>query len=163
MPVRVFLGLVAGSLTKREFDLLFYRTMPANGGPLIAFFRKLLTSKMPLQNVSVEALPDQDNDWIVFETRTAFNADEHRQSEHPVRSCQLLSRDLIRYFAGLDYMMLSKRPNHSEFGAIPDSERTFIRTMLAQGRLLASAHLEAGGQVIRLFFGDIDAAISRYR
>jgi hypothetical protein len=163
IPVRVFLGLIADSLTKRDFDLLFYRTTPPNGGPLIAFFRHLLTAKVPLQVVSIEALPNGDNDWIVFETGVAIKANSHAQPGDASKSCQLSSRDLIRYFAGLDYTMQSKRPNHSEFGAIPDSERNFVRTMLAQGRLLASAHLEAGGRVIRLLFGDVDAAISRYR
>jgi hypothetical protein len=163
IPVRVFLGLIANTITERDFDVLFYRTIPPNGGPLIAFFRTLLTAKVPIQGVFVEPLPNEDNDWIVFETGTTISAESHAHSGDASKSCQISSRDLIRYFAGLDYTMQSKRPNHSEFGTIPDAERIFVRTMLAQGRLLASARLETGGQVIRLLFGDVDAAMSRYR
>lgn len=162
IPTRVFLRLVAGTLTKREFRLLFHRTMPPNGGPLIWFFRKLVTAKIPLCKVSVEILAEEDNDWIVFETGTTEDVDvgsENRRSH----SCDLRSRELVRYFAGLDYMMQSETLHCSAFGAIPDETRAFVRTMLAQGRLLASACLESDQQVIRLCFGDVDAAITRYR
>jgi hypothetical protein len=162
IPTRVFLALVAGTLSKREFNMLFYRTMPPSGGPLIWFFRKLVTAKIPLRKVSVEILADEDNDWIVFETGV------ERGEVASVRAlsddfCDLESRNLIRYFAGLDYMMQSETLHHSAFATIPEEKGEFIRAMLTQGRLLAAAQLEAEGQVVRLFFGNVDAAISPYR
>lgn len=163
IPTRVFLGLVGRTLTRREFNLLFYHAIPPNGGPLIWFFRKLVTAKMPVRQVWVELLPDEDNDWIVFETSTTAQADEKRHGQHAANSCALRLRDFIRYIAGLDYLMHSKRPHQSTFGALPDAQCDFVGGMLGQGRLLVAAQLEAEGQVLRLFFGDVDAAISPYR
>ena len=124
--------------------------------------RNLLTSKIPLQHVSFEAIPNEEDDWIVFRTDAAINADNQAQTGDASKSCQLSSRDTIRFLAGLDYTMQSKRPNQSDFETIPDSVRTFVRGMLAQGRLLSSADLDTNGQFIRLSFGDVDAAISGY-
>lgn len=163
IPTRVFLGLVGRTLTRREFNLLFYQAMPPNGGPLIWFFRKLVTAKIPVRQVSVELLPEEDNDWIVFETGTTAKADGKRHREYAANSCDLRIRDFIRYIAGLDYLMQSKHPHQSAFGPLPDAQCDFVRDMLAQGRLLVSAQLEAEGQVLRLFFGDVDAAMSPYR
>lgn len=163
IPTRVFLGLVGRTLTRREFKLLFYRPMPPNGGPLIWFFRKLVTARIPVRQVWVELLPDEDDDWIVFETRTTANTEAKRHGDQSARSCDLRLRALARYIAGLDYMMQCKQAHQSAFGALPEAQCGFVRSMLAEGRLLVSAQLEEEGKVLRLFFGDIDAAISPYR
>jgi len=163
IPTRVFLGLVGRTLTPREFKLLFHRPMPLNGGPLIWFFRKLVTAKIPIRQVWVELLPDEDNDWIVFETRTTAKAQFRGPGECSTSSCDLRLRDFVRYLAGLDYLMQSSQPHQSAFGALPEAQCDFVRAMLAEGRLLVSALLRQEGQMIRLSFGEVDAAISRYR
>lgn len=161
IPVRVFLGLVAGTLTKRIFDLLFWRTTPPNGGPLIAFFSHLLTHQIPITAVEVEHCPTEDNDWITFDTHSKLG---HAPSKTPTPAptCELPLVQLIRFFAGVDYRMEGGKPNHSFLATIPAAEQTLLHAFLSEGRLLDSAAIGMRGDTIVLSFGDRDAAVSPY-
>lgn len=81
IPVRVFLGLVAATLSRRDFEILFHQTMPRDGGPLVHFFNTILATGMPIQNVSVEICPDRDNDWILFDTQRAEPHEARHESK----------------------------------------------------------------------------------
>jgi hypothetical protein len=161
VPVRVFLGLLAGSLSPREFKILFYQTMPREGGPLVSFFSRVLMSSGSIQNVFVEAMPDRDNDWIAFDCSASAQAFEVRRATDRL-SCQIKTSDLVQYFAGLDYKLQCGQPNHSSLHDLSPATREFVKTMLSQGRLLESAHIASAGELIELHFGDRDAAISEY-
>src|SRR5205085_1487776 len=64
---RTFIGLLAQTLSVRDFSLLFYRTLPSDGGPLVQFFRTLDEVQVRLAQVLVEKCEDDDDDWITFE------------------------------------------------------------------------------------------------
>ena len=159
----MFLGLVAGSFTKREFSILFYQTMPPQGGPLIAFFSTLLKCNVTIQDVSVESCPEKDNDWISFDTAEIQRINKRAHGDDAKTSCQLQTKDLVRYLAGLDHQMETGCPHNSSGGRIPDHQRDCVKGMLAEGRLLIGAQLSDNGDVLHLTFGEPDAAISRYR
>jgi hypothetical protein len=162
IPVRVFLGLVGRSLTEREFRLLFYQAIPPPGGPLVAFFRAVLTFRLPIVAVLLEACPDADNDWITFETRTDGSNRGSPQGTDASHVCELDVLALVRYFAGLDSGMVCGRPHCSTMDALPNAQIQLVRDMLSNGCLLTSAKLLANRRILRLGFGDRDVAVSRY-
>jgi hypothetical protein len=162
IPVRVFLGLVGRSLTEHEFRLLFYQAMPPPGGPLVAFFRAVLTLRLSIAAVSIEACPNADNDWITFETRTDGSDSDSPQGTDASHVCELDLLALVRYFAGLDSGMVCGRPHYSTMDTLPDAQIQLVRDMLSDGCLLTSAKLLANARTLRLGFGDRDVAISRY-
>jgi hypothetical protein len=162
IPVRVFLGLLGRSLTEREFRLLFYKAIPPPGGPLVAFFRDVLTFRLPIVAISVEVCPNADNDWITFDTRSDGSDSDSPQGTDASHVCELDLLALVRYFAGLDSAMVCGRPHYSTMDTLPDAQIQLVRDMLSDGCLLTSAKLLANRRILRLGFGDRDVAISRY-
>jgi hypothetical protein len=160
IPARVFLGLIGDTLSEREFKILFYRTIPPNGGPLLAFFTHVLIGGTCLRSVSVEATPDKDNDWVVFDCSPGTSAVLDDMASPA--TCTISTIELVRFFAGMDYAMHSRRPNQSSLHELPELVRRTVKAMLQKGQLLESMRLAPDLQTIQLFFGQKDAAISRY-
>ncbi|MBA3350905.1 MAG: hypothetical protein H0W34_03930 [Pyrinomonadaceae bacterium] len=162
VPVRVFLGLISGTLSRRDFDFLFYRTIPANGGPLVSFFLHLTRTRQSLARISLEPWPEQDDDLITFDMAANSDPAIGCGEVYPQRSSVLELTKLIWFLGRLDYAMTSGRHNHSEAPPLPERDRHFIARMLAEGRLLSSAHLTRDHNHLVLAFGERDAAISPY-
>ncbi|SRR6266496_945578 len=159
---RSLLALLATTLTKREFELLFYHQIPAGGGPLIHFFRSVLESHLTISRASLHRAPQDDDDWVTFEIGTSEMRDTSRKSSATILSCDVSLMLLVRYFAGLDYSLGSGKTNYSYLATIPNEIRAFVRQMESEGRMLVNIQVTREGSQLRLTFGDRDAAISPY-
>ncbi|MBA3354321.1 MAG: hypothetical protein H0U23_18165 [Blastocatellia bacterium] len=155
---RTFTGLMAGTLTDRDFRILFDQTIPPNGGPIVHFFRHLWLSGIPITSVRVDQLPDEDDDLITF---TSLIAAE-RQAASNANACEIPTSSIIQYIAGLDFDMRERRPNHSTLASISPGDQAVLRRMQNEGRMLVAAELTEGGAMLRLSFGDPDGAVSEY-
>ena len=159
---RTLVGLLAGTLTKREFKLLFYQTLPPQGGPLIHFFRHVVELHVSVARASIERTLDEDDDWITFEIGTSPVYDSVQKSSVMEGSCDLSVKVVARYLAGLDYSLASGKAHNSHFGQIPDEIRAFLTRMESEGRMLVDVQVVDDAKQIRLLFGGRDAATSEY-
>jgi hypothetical protein len=150
--------LIAGTLADRDFKILFYRTIPVHGGPLLHFFRNLIHGGSKLSFVRVDYCADEDDDKIVFSTGTGTEL----QTAPIANSCEMPTAVLVRYIAGLDHEMVAGRPNYSTLATISSDIQELLRRMLDEGRMLIAAQLKSDGETIRLAFGARDAAVSDY-
>jgi len=162
IPVRVFLGLLGGHLTEREFKILFSNTTLPKGGPLIQFFIGALASNALIQGVRIERITDQDDDWITFSTEPQTTPPGALGSGASHLACEVPMSLVVPFFAGLDYSMTLGQANHSTIAAVPEPIRTFVAKMLSEGRLLQSANLLENGKTLHLVFGQCDAPVSLY-
>jgi hypothetical protein len=162
LSTRTLIGLLAGSITERQFKILFYRTLPADGGPLIHFFRHLIESHLCLARVSIDCHDEEDDDSISFEVGRSPLYDVVQKSSVGKDHCDVPLKIIAQYFAGLDYSLSSGTANYSYIGSIPDEVRTFLKTMTSEGRMLVDAYLINDSRDIRFVFGQRDAAIAEY-
>ena len=155
---RTFVALISGTLTDRDFRILFDRTNPLQGRALLLFFGGLAQFPSMLRSVRVEYCMDEDDDLIVFTARS--NAEV--QVASTLNTYELPLAVLVRYIVGLDHEMLGGHPNRSTLATIPsDVQQGFCR-MVDEGRMLVAAQLTENGETVRLSFGDYDAATSDY-
>jgi hypothetical protein len=82
----------------------------------------------------------------------------------PVSSyrCDIPTQLLVRYFAQLAYEALSPARERYSIGMLPIPIQQTVRGYTREGRMLAAASITPQGDLIRLFFGERDAAISDY-
>jgi hypothetical protein len=154
--------LIAETLSERQFKILFYRTLPPNGGPLIHFFKRIVELKVTIVQVRIEQCVDEDDDFIVFETNLVDSAGNPGIRNNSSCACEVPMRTVILFLAGLDYRMVSGKANYSSLAVIPDHIRDFFQKSMAEGRMLSGAELIANGERIRFSFGRRDAAVSEY-
>jgi hypothetical protein len=155
---RTFTGLIAGTLTERDFRALFYRTMPPDGGPIVRSFQQVLQCGSIISSVRVNRLADEDDDLITFATRPGIGV----QRSATARACEIPISTIVRYLAGLDYNMRAGRPNHSTLASISLGDQTVLRGILNEGQMLVAAELIHDSQMLRLSFGEPDVAVSDY-
>ncbi len=159
---RTFSGLIAGTLTARDFRILFYQTTPPNGGPLIHFFTRIVELGLNISHVCVEPRADEDDDFIIFSLNAPDAASDSSLANNSNCACELSMRTLIRFLAGLDYRMTSKEPNSSPLASIPGHVRNFFQNSMTEGRMLRGSELIENSERIRFSFGERDAAVSAY-
>lgn len=162
IPVPVFLSLITRTLVDRDFELLFYKTMPPDGGPLVHFFNAIQNSGCPLTQVSIRRCPARDHDWITFEIGSSAPEMISTVGSTVEESCDLPTSVVVGYLAGLDYSMTSGKANVSDAPPISATQRDYILAVLSEGRLPESAQLIQATKAIRLSFGPRDASISAY-
>ena len=158
---RTFVGLVGATLSEQDFRLLFFRSTPPHGGPLVNFFRHVAELRLPISRATVTHRPDHDDDLVSFEIGAVPFDDVVQDSHVDTDSCCISTNVLTRYFAGLDYRPLAK-PHQSYLGKIPDPIRDFVQEMQSNGRMLTGTEVINQGKQIRLIFGERDAAVSDF-
>lgn len=160
IPVRVFLPLLAGTLTERDFRMLFDDRARMQS-PIILFFLNVFRFNLPIRNVLVERCAEEDNDWITFQVGTISDLLKPPATTNEP-TLEISVSTIISYIAGLDHAMTTGRPNYSVGTTLFKKDRKFISAMLSEGRLISAADLVNGGTHIRFAFGPRDAAISLY-
>jgi hypothetical protein len=158
---RTFLGLLAQTLSRRDFRMLFYRTLPPNGGPIVHFFRNVQRTKAKITHVFVERCEDDDDDWINFECGDPEALTRGANSTSEISTVETSMERIIRYLATLDYNLIDDGKEYSHGERIPVDTIFELRACMAGGRTLIAAELQRNYR-LRLFFGQRDAAVADY-
>ncbi len=116
---------------------------------------------MKIQQVTIEQRPDEDDDFVVFDTSLADNEGAHIVPRNSDSVCEIPTRTLSLFLAGLDYRMVSGKPNCSFLVEMPKEVRRRFQKLIGEGRMLSGAHL-INAEMIRFYFGERDAAVSAY-
>lgn len=160
ISTRTFASLLAETLSPRDFRLLFYRTSPPEGGPIVNFFRIINQAKARVTRVFVERCDDDDDDWITFECSgraTAVSPDRNIDSA----TVDLSMEWIVRYFATLDYNFSGEGKRYSLTERIPADVILELRACMAGGGNIVSTELQPEYR-LRLVFGERDAAVAGY-
>lgn len=122
----------------------------------------MLAHGVTIRGLHIERSQTEDSDWITFDAGGLPAPSTIADSIENEDECQLPLLDVVRFFAGLDYRMETRRANHSHLATIPAVNQAMIRRMLSDGRLLSAAYIDEPGNNIVLRFGARDAAVSSY-
>jgi len=146
ISTRTFTGLLAQTLSPKDFRLLFYRTLPPEGGPIVHFFRTIHLAKARLTRVFVDCCDDDDDDWITFESCVSAAA-ELPSGNGDRTTVELSMERIVRYLATLDYKFIDDGKHYSFAERIPADVILELRACMAGGRNLVGAELHPDYQL----------------
>jgi hypothetical protein len=158
---RTFAGLLAQTLSQRDFRLLFDPMEPPNGGPIVHFFRNVEQLNTRIANVFVEHCEDDDDDWITFSCNGTMSSPPLVTRNLDSGAVEISMERITRYLATLNYNLIDEGKQYSLGERIPPDVILWLRACMTDGRTLVAAEMQPDYR-LRLFFGERDVAVADY-